>query len=464
MDQYNEIKKVRNVQSNIELRELVLRRLKDNNYKLYQYCSIDENYDPYKRLGPDGDYNHSFRNALDGIYYAGRPSKFNDPFDCMMGVSSRSLLSDIMKSFLNLNYINSPIDKKKIKDIFSDKKHRFERIQEVRSWKPSLIRDIMIQMLEKDYIYFQLVKDDSFEYMKSKHLNPLQMKMLIQSVFSIEEFRKSFLENFLEDKYKNIKTSQKMNELFSQNDLLVDTLLLEPIEVSTGTDNSLNAINVNIEKMNLLGQTHGYKNIQQDTDNLRAAIDSSFEVATDGLNEMYERIDRHFGITCFSKKSDIALMWSHYANKHKGFVIEYDLTNLTVEDAEKLSFMLPVKYDNKRPRLDVYNLQKFKDSSGNPDVMDLAVNTLFEVLFVKAKEWNYEKEIRVITYISDESDRSISFNYIKSIILGVNASEYVTELISNLCREKGYNLLKYELHEDEYKLKLMPFDINLREE
>lgn len=464
VDQRNEINKIRNAKSNIEIKELVLKRLKDNNYKLYQYCSIDENYDPCKRLGPDGDYNHSFRNVLDGIYYAGRPSKFNDPFDCMMGVSSRSLLSDIIKSFLNLNYINSPIDIKKIKEIFSDKKHRFERVQEVRLWKPSLIRDIMIQMLDKDYIYFQLVKEDSFEYMKSKRLNPIQMKTLVRSIFSIEEFRKSFLENFLEDKYKNMKTSQKMNDLFNQNDLLVDTLLLEPIEVSTGTDNSLNAINVNIEKMNLLGQTHGYQNIQQDTHNLRAAIDSAFEVATDGLNELYDRIDKHFGITCFSKKSDIALMWSHYANKHKGFVIEYDLSNLTVEDAEKLSFMLPVKYDKKRPKLDVYSLQKFMDSSGNPDVMDLAINTLFDVLFVKSKEWDYEKEIRVITHISDEDDRFVNFSYIKSIILGVNSSEYVTGLLSNLCKEKGYNLLKYELHEDEYKLKLMPFDIDLREE
>lgn len=459
MDQFNEIKKIRNAQSDIEIKELVLRRLKDNDHKLYQYCSIDENYDPYKRLKPDGDYNHSFRNALDGIFYAGRPSKFNDPFDCMMGVSSRSLLSDIMKSFLNLKYINSPVDKKKIKEIFLDKKHRFERIREVRSWESSLIRDIIIQMLENDYIYFQLVKDDSNEYMKSKRFNSVQIKMLLQSVFSIDEFRKSFLENFLEDKYKNMETSKKMNELFSQNDLLVDTILLEPIEVSTGKNNSLNAINVNIEKMNLLGQTHGYKNIQRDTDNLRAAIDSAFEVATDGLNEMYDHIDKHFGITCFSKKSDIALMWSHYANKHKGFVIEYDLSNLAVEDAEKLSFMLPVKYDNKRPKLDVYSLQKFKDLTGNPEVMDFAVNTLFEILFVKAKEWNYEKEIRVITYISDESDRRVGFNYIKSIILGVNSSENVTELLSNLCREKGYDLLKYELHEDEYKLKLMPFDL-----
>lgn len=460
MDQYNEIKKVRNAKSNIELKELVLRRLKDNDYKLYQYCSIDELYDPYSKTKPDVDFNHSFRNALDGIYYAGRPSKFNDPFDCMMGVSSRSLLSDIMKSFLNLNYINSPVDKKKIKEIFSDKKHRFDRIQEVKSWEPSLIRDMMIQMLEKDQIYFQLVKDDSFEYMKSKHLNPLQLKMLVQSIFSIDEFRKSFLDNFLDHKYKNMETSKKMNELFIQNDLLVDAMLLEPIKVSTGTDNSLNEISVNIEKMNLLGQTHDYKNVEQDTDNLRTAIDSAFKIATDGLKEMYDRIDRHFGITCFSKKSDIALMWSHYANKHKGFVIEYDLSNLTPEDAEKLSFMLPVKYDSKRPRLDAYSLQKFKDSSGNPDIMDLAVNTLFEVLFVKAKEWNYEKEIRVITYISDESDRKVGFNYIKSIILGVNSSEYVYELLRKLCRDKCYKLHKYELHEDEYKLKLMPCDVD----
>lgn len=113
---------------------------------------------------------------------------------------------------------------------------------------------------------------------------------------------------------------------------------------------------------------------------------------------------------------------------------------------------------------DSYSLQKFKDSSGNPDVMDLAVNTLFEVLFVKAKEWNYEKEIRVITYLSDESDRKVSFNYIKSIILGVNSSEYVIELLRKLCRDKGYNLQKYELHEDEYKLKLMPCDIDFKDE
>ena len=90
---------MRNAKSSSELKKLVLRRLKDNNYKLYQYCSIDENFDPYKRLGLDGNHNHSFRNVLEGIFYAGRASNFNDPFDCMMGVSSRSILNDIIKSF-----------------------------------------------------------------------------------------------------------------------------------------------------------------------------------------------------------------------------------------------------------------------------------------------------------------------------------------------------------------------------
>lgn len=203
----------------------------------------------------------------------------------------------LLSSFINLHCYE-----KVIKEIFSDKKHRYERLNEVRLWQPSLIRDILIQMLENDYIYFKLVPDNKFEYMKSKQLNLLEMKILVQSIFSISEFRNSFLENFLEEKYRNIETSKKMDALFSQNDLLVDTMLLEPIEISTGTDNSLNAINVNIEKMNLLGQTHGYKNIEEDTDNLRSAIDSAFEVATDGLKELYDRIDKHFGITCFSKK------------------------------------------------------------------------------------------------------------------------------------------------------------------
>lgn len=163
------------------------------------------------------------------------------------------------------------------------------------------------------------------------------------------------------------------------------------------------------------------------------------------------------------KKSDIPLMWSHYANKHEGFVIEYDLSNLTLQDVKKLSFMFPVKYDNKRPKLDAYSMQKFRDSSGNPDIIDLAINTLFEVLFVKSKEWNYEKEIRVVTHLSEESDRRVRFNYIESIILGANSSKPVEETFRSLCREKGFKLQKYELHEDEYKLVLKSLKIEGKE-
>lgn len=58
------------------------------------------------------------------------------------------------------------------------------------------------------------------------------------------------------------------------------------------------------------------------------------------------------GITCFSSSSDIPLMWSHYANKHTGFVIEFDLSKLSIQDAEKLAILMPVKYSKYRPNLD----------------------------------------------------------------------------------------------------------------
>jgi len=47
-------------------------------------------------------------------------------------------------------------------------------------------------------------------------------------------------------------------------------------------------------------------------------------------------------ISCFSESSQLLLMWSHYANSHKGFCIEYDYS--------KLQFMelsaCPVLYNN----------------------------------------------------------------------------------------------------------------------
>uniref|UniRef100_UPI0020CD2CC1 DUF2971 domain-containing protein n=1 Tax=Vibrio cholerae TaxID=666 RepID=UPI0020CD2CC1 len=38
-------------------------------------------------------------------------------------------------------------------------------------------------------------------------------------------------------------------------------------------------------------------------------------------------IDQSYGILCLSAKEDSLLMWSHYGNSHKGYVIEFDTSH-----------------------------------------------------------------------------------------------------------------------------------------
>ena len=78
-----------------------------------------------------------------------------------------------------------------------------------------------------------------------------------------------------------------------------------------------------------------------------------------------------FRVSCFSQKNDSILMWSHYANSHKGFCLEYDFKMLK----ELITLPLPVKYCNDLPN----------------DIDDK-----LKLIFTKSKEWSYEEEWRLV--------------------------------------------------------------------
>lgn len=455
MDYDIEISKVSNAKTSSEIKEIVLNRFKNNKYKLYQYCSFDDDYNPMSEERPDGSFNYSYRNVLNKIIYASKPSNFNDPFDCVMGLSTESLLSDILKSFLNLSYINTPINKSAVKSLFGDMKNRSAKLNEVQSWKPTIIRDLIIQMIKVDEIYFQVTRQDDFKYMKKKAMTEHQKKIMMYEIISQKEFRDSFVMNFLDEKYQSENTSARLLNLFQNSDFLLDAVLIDPVQISTDSQNNLNEVKVSLEKLNLLGNEHNYPTIDKDTNRLKDSLKIAYEIASGALKEFYDVIDKHFGITCFSKKSDIPLMWSHYSNKHKGFVIEYVISNLSNEDAEKIPFLMQVKYDSKRPKLNPIELQKFKDGSNESNLTPLFTKTMIDLMYVKSKDWSYEKEVRNIFYLNKDDERKISFNYIKSIILGVNASDKLTQLMIDVCTKEKLRLFKYEMHKDDYKLDLV---------
>ncbi|AEA42588.1 DUF2971 domain-containing protein [Fluviicola taffensis] len=109
------------------------------------------------------------------------------------------------------------------------------------------------------------------------------------------------------------------------------------------------------------------------------------------------------GICCFSRINDSILMWSHYANKHRGICLEFENSN----DAFQTK--------------DVHYVKNFK----KPDLFIDREDALYHMIYTKSEEWSYEKELRSfkkITYNNTEA-RKINFDFkmLKAIYFGVNA-------------------------------------------
>lgn len=94
-------------------------------------------------------------------------------------------------------------------------------------------------------------------------------------------------------------------------------------------------------------------------------------------HDTYKDFQEYVRIACFTTSYKNRLMWSHYADEHSGFCIEYDMS---VASAIR-DVILPVIYDKQR-----FDCTKILlEHSGN-----LAINPVF----YKDKIWEYEKEWR----------------------------------------------------------------------
>jgi hypothetical protein len=103
----------------------------------------------------------------------------------------------------------------------------------------------------------------------------------------------------------------------------------------------------------------------------------------DKYGEILEMEVSKLGVLCLSEKQDDILMWSHYAGKHRGFVLQFDKSTL-----ELWQYCSPVIYQEQYPT--------FKEFIGL--IPRLGLHEIF--LLRKAKHWEYEREWRVIIDLS----------------------------------------------------------------
>lgn len=93
-----------------------------------------------------------------------------------------------------------------------------------------------------------------------------------------------------------------------------------------------------------------------------------------------EALMSRVGILCLSRNPTNALMWSHYANNHRGFLVEFAISPDAGEEELQPLLSHPVEYTQERPLLDW----------GNPD------GNIEPYFLTKSLDWEYEQEERVL--------------------------------------------------------------------
>lgn len=127
-------------------------------------------------------------------------------------------------------------------------------------------------------------------------------------------------------------------------------------------------------------------------------------------------------VCCFSTKHNDILMWSHYADNHQGVCLKFDttLSNL-LNIAEK------VQYSQDMPSY-VYPTE-FKKG-------------LHSQLYTKAKDWEYENEVRILNPFSDENIKFEKESLVQ-IIFGCCTKDYVIGEIKKLAYNSGFQHIMF---------------------
>jgi len=165
---------------------------------------------------------------------------------------------------------------------------------------------------------------------------------------------------------------------------------------------------------------------------------SEYNKAISSSSEVLLSVSDNFGVISLSGDKNNPLLWSHYANGHKGVAIEFERTDTNLLGKENICF--PISYTSYLPEID------------NVDIP----TTIWKVKFgTKCDIWSYEKEWRILN-ANGNNEYDLPGN-VKGIILGLNITNRNCRKIKKCCEEKGIPVSKCIKVDNEYRLEIVPF-------
>ena len=230
--------------------------------------------------------------------------------------------------------------------------------------------------------------------------------------------------------------------------------------ILTGLQKEINAMKWLLEKhpyfdripgFNLIAKMIGSKS--KDLDAFVVKAKKEFQEKIDGaVNDAKETAL----ISCFSKRNNSILMWSHYANSHKGVCLEY-------ERPDSIDFK-DVIYQQERPYIKMYKAVSHAialDILGKKETEDEITTHLKETLdpfFVKSTDWSYEEEVRCLyskTKLNDKIEYDgkryiLNIGYPTAIYIGCKTTGDELDHLYRLAENRGVPVYFMKESEDTF--------------
>lgn len=150
------------------------------------------------------------------------------------------------------------------------------------------------------------------------------------------------------------------------------------------------------------------------------------------FSDVYGTI-KNIKIASLSSKFDNILMWSHYANAHKGFCIAYDMSNVcnNYEFKNRCCILKKVMYDDLitfnnsgfNIKYDPYIFNESNRIESSPPFIYL--------FYLKYIDWIYENEYRIISFDCKEDFINIP---VKAVYIGKDAEEKDINKLKNILK------------------------------
>ncbi len=172
----------------------------------------------------------------------------------------------------------------------------------------------------------------------------------------------------------------------------------------------------------------------------------------EGYFDEIQRRMKKVGICSFSSKLEEPLLWSHYADEHRGICLTYQFPEeFLVDRSNKIVGVSQTEY-GKNP-LTEWFIENVPDKYGTNFEDHFTTELLKKVLIIKSESWEYEEESRIIR--EEKGNFLISKEFLKQVCFGLNTSESDKSLIKQLVENSGYSVsyCQIERRDDDFGIK-----------